>query len=117
MCPRARVYALEEEKISCPCWDSNSGSSSQYANYAVLISNTLDCIYLLIHVFILLFIYRTWDSLVTIATRYGLEGWGFEPRWGREFSQPVRTAPTLTQPPLQWVLGLCPRGRVVATWC
>jgi len=29
-CPRADVDILEERKISCPYWDSNTGSSSPY---------------------------------------------------------------------------------------
>jgi hypothetical protein len=30
------------------------------------------------------------DSVVGIATRYGLDGPGIESRWGRDFSQPSR---------------------------
>jgi hypothetical protein len=33
------------------------------------------------------------DSSVGIATRYGLDGPGFESRWGRDFSAPVQTGP------------------------
>jgi hypothetical protein len=46
------------------------------------------------------------DSVVGIATRYGLDGPGFESRWGRDF--PLLSKPTLgpTQPPIQWVPGL-----------
>ena len=41
------------------------------------------------------------DSLVGTATRYGLEGSGFEPRWGLGFSRPSRMVPSPTQPPVQ----------------
>ena len=33
------------------------------------------------------------DSLVGIATRYGLDGPGIESRWGARFSAPVQTGP------------------------
>jgi hypothetical protein len=33
------------------------------------------------------------DSVVGIATRYGLEGPGIESRWGARFSAPVQTGP------------------------
>ena len=34
-----------------------------------------------------------WDSLVGIATRYGLDGPGIESRWGARFSAPVQSGP------------------------
>jgi len=34
---------------------------------------------------------RSRDSLVGIATRYGLDGPGIESRWGARFSKPVQT--------------------------
>jgi hypothetical protein len=34
-----------------------------------------------------------WDSSVSIATSYGLDGLGIEPRWGARFSAPVQTGP------------------------
>jgi hypothetical protein len=40
------------------------------------------------------------DSVVGIATRYGLDGPGIESRWGRDFSQPSRPALGPTQPPI-----------------
>ena len=45
------------------------------------------------------------DSVVGIATRYGLDGPGIESRWGRDFSHLSRPALGLTQPPVQWVPG------------
>jgi hypothetical protein len=50
------------------------------------------------------------DSVVGIATRYGLDGPGIKSRWGRDFSQPSRPALGHTQPPIQWVPGLFPGG-------
>jgi hypothetical protein len=46
------------------------------------------------------------DSLVGIATRYGLDGPGIESRGGRDF--PYLSVPALkpTQPPMQWVPSL-----------
>jgi len=43
------------------------------------------------------------DSLVGIATRYGLNGPGIEYRWGRDFLQPFRPPQGRTQPPTQWI--------------
>ena len=51
------------------------------------------------------------DSVVGIATRYGLDGPGIESRWGQDFSQPSRPALGPTQPPIQWVPGLFPGGK------
>ena len=46
------------------------------------------------------------DSVVGIATAYGLDGPGTESRWGRDFPHLSRPALGLTQPPVQWVPGL-----------
>jgi hypothetical protein len=47
--------------------------------------------------------YWGWDSLVGVATSYGLDGPGLEIRWGRDFSHKSRPALGSTQPPVQWV--------------
>jgi len=47
-----------------------------------------------------------WDSSVSIATRYGLDGPGIESWWGRDFPHPSRPALGPTQPPIHWVPGL-----------
>jgi hypothetical protein len=54
---------------------------------------------------------RVWgrDSVIGIATRYGLDGPGIESRWRRNFPHPSRPALGPTQPAIQWVPGL-PRG-------
>jgi hypothetical protein len=48
------------------------------------------------------------DSVVGIATRYGLNVPGVEYRWWRDFPYPSRPALGLTHPPVHWVLGLFP---------
>jgi hypothetical protein len=50
------------------------------------------------------------DSVVGIATRYGLDGPAIESRWGRDFPQLSRPALGPIQPPVQWVPGLFPGG-------
>jgi len=49
---------------------------------------------------------NVWYSRVKwagIATRYGLDGPGIEPRWGRDFPHPSRPALGHIQPPIQGV--------------
>jgi hypothetical protein len=45
-------------------------------------------------------------SSVGIATDYGLDGPGIEPRWGRDISRTSRPALVPIQPSVQWVQGL-----------
>ena len=56
------------------------------------------------------------DSLVGIATRYGLDGPGFEPWWQQDFFHPSRLTLGPTPPPIQWVPGFCPRGKLARAW-
>jgi hypothetical protein len=56
------------------------------------------------------------DSSVGIATRYGLDSSGFEPRLGRNFPHPSRPVPRPTQPPTERVPGLFHGGKVAGAW-
>jgi hypothetical protein len=56
------------------------------------------------------------DSVVGIATRYGLDRSGIESRWGRDFQHPSRPALGPTQPPIQRVPGLFPGDKVAGAW-
>jgi len=53
----------------------------------------------------------SWDNTVGKATHYGLDGLGIKSWWGRDFPCLSRLAPGLTQPPIQWVLGLFPGSK------
>ena len=51
------------------------------------------------------------DSVVGIATRYGLNSPGIESRCGRDFPHSSRPALRPTKPPIQWVPGLFSGGK------
>jgi len=51
------------------------------------------------------------DSSVSIVTPCGLDSSGIECRWGQDFPHPSRLALGPTQPPIEWVPVLFPRGK------
>ena len=53
------------------------------------------------------------DSVVGIATGYGLDGPGIETRWWRDSPNMSRPGLGPTQAPVQWIPGLC-RGEIAA---
>jgi hypothetical protein len=57
-----------------------------------------------------------WDSVVGIATRYGLDGPGIQSWWKQDFPHPSRPALGPVQPPVQWVPGLFLGGKVAGMW-
>jgi hypothetical protein len=56
------------------------------------------------------------ESVVCIATRYGLDGPGIEYRWGKDFLHPSRPALGSTQPPVKWIPGLFPGVKAARAW-
>jgi hypothetical protein len=56
------------------------------------------------------------DSLVGIATRYGLDGPGIESRWVQAFPHLSRPALEPTQLPIKWLPGLFLEGKAAGAW-
>jgi hypothetical protein len=57
-----------------------------------------------------------WDSVFSIATRYGLDGPGIECRWERDFPNPSRPALGPTQPPVKLVRVVFAWSKATGTW-
>jgi hypothetical protein len=88
--------------------------STFYLHPFVNIYDVIICYILVIVIVILFLIALIWsrDSLVCVATRYGLDDKGVRVRvavGSRIFSKSSRPAVGSTQPPIQWVRGLFPR--------
>ena len=56
------------------------------------------------------------DSVVGIATRYGLDGPGIESRWGVKFSAPVQTSPVAYLSLLHNEYRVLPGGKAAGAW-
>lgn len=50
------------------------------------------------------------------VTSYGLDSPEFEPWWGQDFLYISGPGRRPTQPHVQWVAGLLPRGNVARAW-
>jgi hypothetical protein len=58
----------------------------------------------------------TRQSVVGIATGYGLDGPGIESRWGLDFPYPSRTAPQPIHLTVKWVPRIFPGGKAAEAW-
>lgn len=56
------------------------------------------------------------DSVVNKVPHYGLDSPEIESQWGQDFQHPTTQEMGPTQPPLQWILGLFPRGEAAGAW-
>jgi hypothetical protein len=56
------------------------------------------------------------DSVDGTAPHYGLDNLGIESWWGQDFPHLTRLVLGPTQPAIQWVLGLFPRGKAAGVW-
>jgi hypothetical protein len=56
------------------------------------------------------------DSVIGIASRYGLDGPGIKSRSERDFPPPSRRALGHTRSPLLWVTGLFLGGKGAGAW-
>jgi hypothetical protein len=56
-----------------------------------------------------------WDCIVVTVTCYRLDGLEIESWWGQDFLRQSRLAVGPTQPPIQWVSAVFPRGKVART--
>ena len=56
------------------------------------------------------------DIVVGIETFYKLDVPRIESRWEWDFPRQSGQAAGITQPPVQWVLGLFPGGKATGTW-
>jgi hypothetical protein len=56
------------------------------------------------------------DSIIGMATCYGLEGPGIESRWGWNFPHSSRPSLGPTRPPVQWEPGLLPGSTLAGEW-
>jgi hypothetical protein len=57
------------------------------------------------------------DGVVSIATRYWMEGLGIKCRWWCVFPCPFRLVPKPNPPPVKLVLGFFPEGKAARAWC
>ena len=77
--------------------------------YYIILCYIILCYALLCYIilyYVILYYIMGQDSVIGIATGYGMDGPGIEIRCKRDFPHPSRPALEPTQPPTQWVPGL-----------